>query len=386
MGICYDPRMTIRDDGRYTGYALLPTGFSNASLIWRNGRIEHVDATPVTEAEVRASRAAFAVPGFVDAHVHGGKGFDFMDGAGAAQQIALAHARFGTTALLATTLTAPEPDLARAFADVRTAMDANQAGHAAIVGVHLEGPYINAKKLGAQPDFARSGDALEIGRLHAIAPIRVITLAPELLGHDALIDGLVAQGFKVQIGHSNASYEQAAGALARGASGITHVFNAMSALHHREPGVVGAALAHASHAELIADTIHVHPGAIRVALRCIPQAYCVTDATAATGMADGTYQLGSNAVHKCMGAVRLADGTLAGSALTMDQAFRNLVDVLGLGLAQASALTSTRAARYLGLANRGELVVDAWADLVVFDAELRLQRVVAMGHDVQGIE
>ena len=138
-------------------------------------------------------------------------------------------------------------------------------------------------------------------------------------------------------------------ALEAGASGFTHLFNAMTGLHHRAPGMAGAALAHAQRAEIIPDLLHVHPGAIRVALRCIPGLYCVTDSTAAAGMPDGDYRLGRHTVTKCLGGVRLADGTLAGSTLTMDQALRNLVG-LGLTLAEASRRTSTLAADHLGAA------------------------------------
>jgi N-acetylglucosamine-6-phosphate deacetylase len=184
---------------------------------------------------------------------------------------------------------------------------------------------------------------------------------------------------RVQLGHSAASYEQALAALQQGAQGFTHLFNAMSPLHHRAPGMAGAALAHARHAEIIPDLLHVHPGAIRAALRAIPGLFCVTDATAATGMPDGAYRLGRQTVHKCLGGVRLADGTLAGSTLTLDQALRNLVAV-GLPLADAAARCSTVAADYLGLADRGRLAPGAWADLVVLDAAtLQLRRVVCEG-------
>jgi N-acetylglucosamine-6-phosphate deacetylase len=153
----------------------------------------------------------------------------------------------------------------------------------------------------------------------------------------------------------------------------------MTPLHHRAPGLVGAALAHARHAELIPDLLHVHPGAIRAALRAIPCLYCVTDSTAAAGMPDGDYQLGRQRVTKCLGGVRLADGTLAGSTLTMDQALRNLVEVIGLSLADASNRVSTFAADYLGVADRGRLAPGAWADLVVLERGLSLTEVVIEG-------
>jgi N-acetylglucosamine-6-phosphate deacetylase len=158
------------------------------------------------------------------------------------------------------------------------------------------------------------------------------------------------------------------------------LFNAMSALHHRAPGVAGAALAHAQHAELIADLLHVHPGAIHAALRAIPGLYCVTD----SAMPDGDYILGRHRVTKCLGGVRLADGTLAGSTLTMDQALRNLVGPLGLPLVQAAQRVSTHAARYLGLPDRGVIAVGASADLVQCDAQLALQGVMVEGQTVHG--
>ena len=170
-----------------------------------------------------------------------------------------------------------------------------------------------------------------------------------------LRDWLCARDVRVQMGHTGCGYETACKCFANGQHGVTHLFNAMSPLQHRAPGAVGAALAHASYAELIPDLLHVHPGAIRVALRAIPNVFAVTDATAASGMPDGDYRLGRQQVRKCDNGVRLADGTLAGSCLTMLQAFRNLVAV-GLPIEEASRRTSTIAADYLGLEDRGRIV------------------------------
>jgi N-acetylglucosamine-6-phosphate deacetylase len=270
-------------------------------------------------------------------------------------------------------------DLERAFAGLRPLCSERGRGGARVLGVHLEGPYINPGKLGAQPDYARPVSLDELARLHAIAPIRLITLAPEVPGNIQTLPVLIGAGYRVQIGHSAGSYEQGVEALALGATGFTHLFNAMSGLHHREPGMVGAALAHGRYAEIIPDLLHVHPGAIRVALRSIPGLYCVTDSTAAAGMPDGDYKLGRHTVTKCMGGVRLPDGTLAGSTLTMDEALRNLVDRLGLELADASRRVSTLAANYLGLADRGRLQPGAWADAVVLDRDLQLKDVFVEG-------
>jgi N-acetylglucosamine-6-phosphate deacetylase len=213
-----------------------------------------------------------------------------------------------------------------------------------------------------------------------MAPIRLITLAPEVPGNMQMIDALVDAGFTVQLGHTAGSFEDGVDAIKRGARGFTHLFNAMTGMHHRKPGMVGAALAHAEYAEIIPDLLHVHPGAIRVALRAIPKLFCVTDSTAASGMPDGEYRLGRHTVTKCNGGVRLADGTLAGSTLTMDEALRNLVEKLGLDLVDASARVSTNAADYLGLVDRGRLRAGAWADMVVLDRDLTINRVVVEGN------
>jgi N-acetylglucosamine-6-phosphate deacetylase len=366
------------------GHILTPHGFVDGAIEFDDsGRIARVDGTPIADDAVRDAAAPRLLPGFIDLHVHGGGGRDIMEGGDAAVHVAQLHARHGTTSLLATTMTAPRADLETAFAGLRGPCRQRGGRAARILGVHLEGPYINAGKLGAQPNYARPFDAAEMARLHAIAPIRLVTVAPEVPGHMEAVTALVAAGYKVQIGHTLGSYEEGVEALVRGAGGFTHLFNAMTALHHREPGMVGAALAHARYSELIPDLLHAHPGAIRVALRAIPCLYCVTDSTAAAGMPDGEYRLGRHRVTKCLGGVRLPDGTLAGSTLTMDQALRNLVGELGLDLADASRRVSTYAADYLGLADRGRLVPGAWGDVVMLDRDLQLTDVYVEGASVE---
>ncbi|MEK8050441.1 N-acetylglucosamine-6-phosphate deacetylase [Ideonella sp. DXS22W] len=365
---------------RVDGHILTPTGWLAGSLhIGADGRIAAIDGTPVSEPQVRHGTLPLLLPGFIDLHVHGGGGRDSMEGGDALATIARVHARHGTTALLATTMTAPPHELEMALAGMGPACRQRTPGTARVLGVHLEGPYINPGRLGAQPDHARPASTQELQRLHALAPIRLITLAPEIPGNLEWIPRLREAGFVVQIGHTAGSYDDGVAALRQGATGFTHLFNAMSGLHHRAPGMVGAALAHATHAEIIPDLLHVHPGAIRAALRAIPCLYCVTDSTAATGMPDGEYRLGSHQVRKCLGGVRLEDGTLAGSTLTMDQALRNLVHDIGLEIDEASRRVSTHAADFLGLDDRGRLQPGAWADLVMLDPALQLQRVWVEG-------
>ena len=366
------------------GHILTPQGFVRGVMEFgADGRIARIQGELVDERDVRDRPEAIVLPGFVDLHVHGGGGHDIMEGGDALARVAQHPARHGTTAMLATTMTAPMADLDQAFAAMHAVGPQRSAAGARVLGVHLEGPYISQEKLGAQPDFTRPMVASELQRWHDLFPIRLITLAPEVPGNMDVIESLCAAGFRVQIGHSSGSYEDGKQALAKGAGSFTHLFNAMTGLHHRTPGMVGAALAHAAYAEIIPDLIHVHPGAIRVALRAIPGLYCVTDSTAAAGMPDGEYRLGRHSVTKCLGGVRLADGTLAGSTLTMDQALRNLVDAVGLSLSDASRRVSTHAADYLGATDRGRLSVGAWGDAVLLDRDLQLTDVWIEGSSVE---
>jgi len=367
---------------RIEGDIVTPQGVIQGHLDIEGSRIEAVVGTAIDAARAGEGGRPILLPGFIDTHVHGGGGRDTMEGGDAIDAIARRHVRHGTTALLATTMTAPIGEIEEALRALGPVCRERGAQSARVLGTHLEGPYINPDRLGAQPAHAIPATLAEVLRLNAIAPIKVLTLAPEVPGHLALIGPLRDAGIRVQIGHSNGSYDDGVAALRAGAAGFTHLFNAMSALHHREPGMVGAALAHAEHAELIPDLLHVHPGAIRAALRCIPGLFCVTDSTAAAGMPDGEYRLGEHTVQKCLGGVRLADGTLAGSALTLDQALRNLIDKVGLSLPEASRRVSTAAAEYLGLTDRGRLSAGAWADVVVMDEALNLQRVFVEGEEI----
>ena len=357
------------------GKVLTPDGWVDGEILFSEkiAAIHHGDFSDEPEY--------FILPGFIDLHVHGAGGKDTMEAGDAVQVIARQHAKHGTTSLLATTMTAPLADIEAALRAIQPAITQRPTGAARVLGVHLEGPYINPGKLGAQPDFANIGSLEQVKHLDAIAPIKLITVAPEMEGHLQLVSELSAMGMQVQIGHTLGTYEDGVAALNNGAKGFTHLYNAMSRLDHRAPGMVGAALAHAQFSEIIPDLLHVHPGAIKAAMRAIPHLYCVTDSTAASGMPDGQYMLGRQVVHKCLGGVRLEDGTLAGSTLTMDQALRNLVSI-GLDLEDASKRVSTYAADYLGLSERGRLRAGAFADLVVLDRQLNLIAVYVEGEKI----
>ncbi|MEQ7917889.1 N-acetylglucosamine-6-phosphate deacetylase [Xanthomonas sp. WHRI 1810A] len=356
-----------------------PNGWVRGQLEHHKGRVTAVSGRP---CDPQQNDLPYVLPGFIDLHVHGGGGSDIMEGASGFATIARTHLRFGTTSMLATTMTAPPEEIETVLSQLGDYCVDRGHERARFLGVHLEGPYINPGKLGAQPNHAHTALMGEVEHYLSLAPIKVITIAPEIAGHLALIRALSDRGVRLQIGHTLGSYEEGVNALDAGASSFTHLYNAMSPLHHREPGIVGAALAHAQYAELIPDLLHVHPGAMRVALRSIPCLYCVTDSTAATGMPDGQYKLGSHTVSKCMGGVRLADGTLAGSTLTMDQALRNLVKI-GLPLAEASQRLSQYPADYLGLADRGRLQIGSWADAVFLDRDLTLNAVMVEGETLE---
>lgn len=360
------------------GRILTPAG-------WVRGDIhfdQRIIAIDTAHADPRSDDALpLILPGFIDLHVHGGAGVDIMQGGDAARTVARAHARHGTTAMLGTTMTAQDEDILQALQGLSVAIAERSPGTARVLGVHLEGPFISAERLGAQPPLVVEATLDDVRRLHAIAPIKVLTLAPEVGQHQALIPALSALGIRVQLGHSAGSYDDGLAALQAGAAGFTHLFNGMTGVDHYHPGIATAALAHAEYAELIPDLQHVHRGAIHAALRAIPKLYCVTDATAAADMPDGEYALGVQRVHKCLGCVRLSSGSLAGSALTMDQALRNLVS-LGLDMADASNRLSRFPADYLGLADRGRLQAGAWADLVVLDRDLHVRGVVVEGDDI----
>jgi N-acetylglucosamine-6-phosphate deacetylase len=323
----------------------------------------------------------FVLPGLVDLHVHGGGGADCMAGEAAVRAMARFHARHGTTSLLATTVTAPADELLAAFAAIGTVARERRAGEARVLGAHLEGPFISPQALGAQPPFAIPPDPALVDALRGLAPLLVATIAPEIDPDHALLEHLCGHGVRVQLGHSRADCAAAEAALAAGAAGFTHLFNAMTGLHHRAPGMVGAAFARAAQAELILDFEHVAPAAALAALRAIPGLYGITDAVAAAGMPAGEYRLGRHRVIKDESAVRLADGRLAGSTLTMDQALRNFM-ALGLPLAEAARRLSELPARHLGRAELGRIAQGLPADLVVVDGAGRLLAVYVEGEAI----
>ncbi|MBX2885944.1 MAG: amidohydrolase family protein [Granulosicoccus sp.] len=255
------------------------------------------------------------LPGTVDLHVHGSGGHDVMSGEAAIRGMLLSAAQNGTSALLATSVTAKVSAIDSFLEAVHRVMENPDSDGARLLGAHLEGPFINPEKLGAQPPYALAVDLGQLERWLSTGVVRVITFAPELAEADAMVDMCDQFGVKAQIGHTLCDWQTAVHSL-RAGCGVTHLFNAMSGVAARAGGAAVAALAEANYAEIITDGIHVDEVAFNAARRAIPSLYSVTDATAATAMPDGVYQLGDLRVHKEGHAVRLADGTLAGSCLT----------------------------------------------------------------------
>jgi N-acetylglucosamine-6-phosphate deacetylase len=347
------------------------------------GRIVDVGAgAPSTVGDERHElRRKWVVPGFIDLHMHGGGGHATLSADPAEIASAAAfHRAHGTTGSLASIVSAPLGEMLAALEAVRDAVPS-------VIGSHLEGPFLNPARAGAhdpahllRPDpatFARMLDA-------AGGTLRVTTVAPELPGGMELVRQAVAAGVVVAVGHSDADHEQASAAFDAGASLVTHMFNAMRPWHHREPGLVGAALTRADVVcELINDGIHLHDATARVAFDAAGPARIalVTDAIPAAGAGDGELRLGTADVHVSGAAARLADGqTLAGSTLTLDVAFRRTVRELDMPIEGAVRASSTTPARVLGLADRvGSVEAGRDADLVVLTEDLAVDAVMSGG-------
>jgi len=357
---------------------------------------EELPPEPGDADEVWDAEGLSLVPGFIDVHVHGGGGADVMDAAeddGAIGRIARFHAAHGTTSFLATTMTASRNELERAVEGVVCAMERGVAGGAEVLGLHLEGPFLNPRRCGAQNpalirpfDWDEMQDLLKRGR----GAVRLVTLAPEC--GDALrrIGALAGRGVTVSIGHSEADSETVRQAIEAGASHVTHLFNAMNPLHHREPGIVGAALIRDElTVELICDGFHVHPDMVRLvfAVKRRDRIALVTDAIAAAGMPDGEgYRLGGLPVVVKEGKAVLRDsGNLAGSCLTMDRALKQAVAFTGLPPAEVLPALTINPARQIGADDRkGSIEVGKDADLVALGPDLTVVRTYVKGVRVYG--
>lgn len=377
----------MQKTGIIHGNVLTPTGIIQDGAIYiKDSRIDAVGETKAVqipqEAAVLDAHGFLVAPGFIDAHIHGGNGYDFMSAEpGDIERILNWLATTGVTGVYPTVATSPLEDQVRAIKTLRQIQKQKPRG-AAILGLHLEGPYINREKRGAQPAEAiRSPNRAEVEQLidAGEGAIRIITLAPELPGAIELTRYLVDLNIIVSIGHTAATYEQAIQAIDAGARRAAHLFNGMTSCHHRHPGAVGAVLTRDEiYAEVILDRVHLHPAVAEIVLRSKgpSKVTLITDAIAAAGAGDGTYTgFGNRKIMAKDGTATVGDGILAGSTLKMNRAVENAVQFLGLSLEQAIRLASQVVSESLGYevqSTKGVISPGKDADLTIVDDDLSI--------------
>ena len=339
----------------------------------------HLDNAIVIDAKHRT-----LLPGFIDLHVHGGMNCEAMDATPESlHTMARFYAQHGVTAFLATTWTDSRERIQAALENIATCMGSYPDG-ATLLGAHLEGPYINDAKGGAQnPEHIRRAHRDEAKSFLDIDVIRLLALAPEYRENHWLIEACIQRGITVSIAHTAATYEEVRHAVALGATQATHTFNAMSGLHHREPGAVGAVLTNdIIRAEIIADNVHVHPAVLNLIHRTKREdgIILVSDAVRCAGMPDGDYPIDDRTISVHDGIARLPDGTLAGSTLTMDRALYNFMRATSSGVASVWRTSSLNPARAIGLHHqKGSIEIDKDADLVLVDADMSVYATIAEG-------
>lgn len=375
------------------------------TLVIRDGRIESVEARAI-DGPAGATRidctGQVIVPGFIDVHVHGVEGIDVLDGGSAVAEIAAKLPKFGVTAFCPTSIACDPQVLAGLLSAVAAAQASRSPRAARVLPAHLESNFINPDWNGAQPRrcLRKPRESVEEGRslkaegafsardiLDVIEQHRaatgILTLAPELPGGLDLVRDFVAAGHRVSIGHSGATFEEAREAIEAGVRHATHLFNRMSPMAPRSPGVVGAVLdSDAVAAEIICDGYHVHPALVAMAVRVksVRRMMAITDGTAGSGLPAGSRtRLGDQTILVTGRNAELEDGTLAGSVLTMDGAFRTLATRVGLSLPDAARMCATTPAAELGLADTGSLASGFMADLVVLGPGLTVRQTYISG-------
>jgi N-acetylglucosamine-6-phosphate deacetylase len=349
--------------------------------VWiSEGKIMKIDtedlSIPEGDYEQLDGGGHLLVPGMIDVHIHGANGFDMMDGTEKSiQEVSSACASSGCTSFLATSVSSTLEDLLEMIRSVKRVIG-HEVG-AKIAGIHLEGPYLNPKRKGMQNEKYLRHPNLEEMQLifqEAGSLIKMVTIAPELPGGMELISFLKEKGVVIAIAHSDATYEEAKLAFASGASHVTHCFNGMRPIHHRDPGVIVAAFEE-KHVSLqaIVDNVHLHPAIIRLmhTLKGPEGMVLITDALQAMGLGDGNYIFGGHHVTVSEGIARLEDGTLASSTVTMNEALRYTVET-GIPLIDAIKMASTTPANILALQQKGAITAGFDADLVLLDDEFKV--------------
>jgi N-acetylglucosamine-6-phosphate deacetylase len=378
-----------------TPYGLIDNGviaISGATICYA-GDIQSLPDAHTEWIPVAKEPGGLLIPGFVDVHVHGGAGHDFMDSSRETlDHITQFHSSQGTTTMLATTMTAPKDDIENVLREVN-AYRSEGAGmpYAQLAGVHLEGPFISPNWPGAQNAqhiVLPNVSWLEDWEKQYPGLIRQVTLAPEREGALEVISWLRDKGITAALGHTDATYEQVMSAVEAGLTQAVHTFNAMTPLHHRKPGVAGAVMSDSRiAAEIIADGVHVHPAVISILARLKSSAnlILITDAMSAAGLGDGEYTLGDQPVIVSEGIATLKsnEGALAGSTLTMIRGFRYLISEVGLSLQEASQVASLNPAISLGLDQQiGTLESGKQADILLLDSSYNLRCVWVKGRHI----
>ena len=360
------------------GITTVDIGFDGDTIafVGNGGDIEPIFTTDKT-----------VVAGFIDEHIHGADGADAMDGSVAAlKTISDCLVKEGTTGFLATTMTQSKENIVKALSAVKTVMEKGDFTGAQILGVHLEGPFISVKHVGAQPiEYVEKPSVKTFKEYNATAGgnIRIITLAPEVDGGLELVEYLAKNGVVASIGHTDAKYADVAAAVKAGATNITHTFNAQTGIHHREIGVAGSALlTDEVNCEMICDTIHVSVPAIKLTIKNKPhdKFTLITDSMRAKDLPDGESELGGQKVFVKNGEARLKDGTLAGSVLKMNVAVKNLVEKCGVPFTDAIDFATVNPAKNIGVFDKlGSIEVGKKANLTVLDDDFNVLFTVVDG-------
>ncbi len=343
-----------------------------------------VDTVP-EGAEVIDAGGNYVCPGLVDIHIHGYLNEDTSDAKPEGiKKMAYGIAQNGVTSFLPTTMTVSEEEIVAALNAVRSLKEESKTWDGAeILGVHAEGPFINPSKKGAQKEENIQKPNAKF-LLDNADIIRSVTLAPEMdEGHEAIKEVARSSDILISMGHTGAGYEEAVSAVNDGVSHATHLFNAMTPLAHRDPGVVGAALATDVSVELICDTFHIHPGVFSIIAAQKPGKLClITDCTRAGGMPDGEYSLGGQPIFLKGIECRLADGVIAGSVLKLNVAVRNVLEHTTLSIPEAVAAASYNPAQAIKAYNKGSLKSGCDADIIIADEKFNIKRTIKRGNTI----
>lgn len=374
---------------RVTGGRVFQDGrFAEAEVLVDAGRIAGVaPGTDAAVAEGEASvdaRGCYVVPGFVDIHFHGCRGADLCDASEEAiREIARYEASRGVTAICPATMTYPE-DRLRSVAQAAAAFSP-APDEAALVGINMEGPFISPDRIGAQnPEYVQRADAAMLHRLQEAAGglVKLVDIAPEEPGALEFVSEAAGEA-RVSLAHTCTDYETAREAFERGARHLTHLYNAMPGLHHRKPGPIAAAWERPDvTVELICDGVHIHPAMVRLTFGLFgAERVClISDSMRATGLEDGSYDLGGQQVEVCGNVATLADGTIAGSVTDLAACMRHAVLDMGIPLEDAVRAATLTPARAIGIdAERGSIEAGKVADLVVLDGDLNVKHVILRG-------